>query len=138
MAKSRWNDRDRGLDGRRFVAQKALVEKHFPLFGCRLSHRRLVCEGVITPSQECDAYRIVISYTQNGVPRVMIKDPHIEPSAAIHMYNNGDLCLYHPDETPWKPTDNLHEKIIPWTAEWLLFYELYKIYGKWLGPEATH
>jgi len=34
--------------------------------------------------------------------------------------------------------DNIHEKIIPWIAEWLVFYELYRICGKWLGPEAPH
>jgi hypothetical protein len=34
--------------------------------------------------------------------------------------------------------DNLHQKIIPWIAEWLVYYELYLICGKWLGPEAPH
>lgn len=54
------------------------------------------------------------------------------------MYEHGALCLYEPRETPWRSSDNLHEKIIPWTAEWLVFYELFLIYGKWLGPEAPH
>lgn len=35
-------------------------------------------------------------------------------------------------------SDNLHDKIIPWTAEWLVYYELFKLDGKWLGPEAPH
>ena len=54
------------------------------------------------------------------------------------MYANGTLCLYKPTDDPWKPSDNIHEKIIPWTAEWLVFYELYLMCGKWLGPEAPH
>lgn len=54
------------------------------------------------------------------------------------MYNDGALCLYEPRATPWKSSDSLHEKIIPWTAEWLVFYELFLICGKWLGPEAPH
>jgi hypothetical protein len=45
---------------------------------------------------------------------------------------------YQPNEDPWKLSDDIHQKIIPWTAEWLVFYELYQIYGEWLGPEAPH
>lgn len=138
MAKNLWISRNRGLDHRRFVIQKALVEKHFPCFKCRLSHRHLRCDGLITPSKDCATYRIAISYPQDGVPRVTIKDPQIAPSAAIHMYDSGELCLYEPKETPWRSSDHLHEKIIPWIAEWLVFYELYMICGKWLGPEAPH
>ena len=138
MAKISWISRDRGADYRRFVIQKALVEKHFPCFKCRLSHRHLECEGFITPSINCATYRVAISYDQDGVPRVKIREPQITPSASIHMYSNGVLCLYEPAETPWKSADDLHKKIIPWTAEWLVFYELYLICGKWLGPEAPH
>ena len=32
----------------------------------------------------------------------------------------------------------VHETIVPWTAEWIVFYELWKITGEWLGPEAPH
>jgi len=32
----------------------------------------------------------------------------------------------------------LHETIIPWTAEWIVFYELWKITGEWLGSAALH
>jgi len=138
MAKIRWISRDRGVDYRRFVIQKALIEKHFPCFKCRLSHRHLECEGFITPSENCDTYRVAISYDQDGVPKVRIKEPQITPLASIHMYRTGALCLYQPAEDPWKTSDNIHEKIIPWTAEWLVFYELYLMCGKWLGPEAPH
>ena len=138
MAKGPWISRDRGVDERRFALQKALVEKHFPGFECRLARRCLECEGSITPSEECGTYWVSISYQRGGIPRVKIKDPQIIPSSAIHVYANGTLCLYEPRDTPWKASDNLHEKIIPWTAEWLVFYELFLIYGKWLGPEAPH
>jgi len=138
MAKKPWISRDCGADYRRFVIQKPLIEKYFPCFKCLLSRRHLECEGLITPSKGCASYRIVISYEQDGVPRVKIREPQITPSSTIHMYDNGALCLYKPAETPWKLSDNVHEKIIPWTAEWLVFYELYLMCGKWLGPEAPH
>ena len=138
MARKTWIKRDRATDYRRFVVQKALIEKHFPCFKCTLSHRRLRCEGLITPSDHCDTYKIAISYEQNGIPEVRIKEPEIAPSIDIHMYGDGTLCLYKPSDDPWTVEDNVHEKIIPWTAEWLVFYELYLLYGKWLGPEASH
>lgn len=138
MAKIPWTSRDLGLEDRRFVMQKALVEKHFPCFKCQLLHRRLSCEGFITPSDDCSTYKVSISYKQNGVPRVRIREPRIEPSSDIHMYGDGSLCLFQPEETPWKVSNNIHDKIIPWTAEWLVFYELFLICGKWLGPEAPH
>jgi len=133
-----WISRDRGADYRRFVTQKTLIEKHFPCFRCRLSHRRLKCEGTIIPSEHCGTYRVTISYERDRVPRVRIKEPAIVPSSIIHMYGDGTLCLYKPTDDPWKSSDNIHEKIIPWTAEWLVFYELYLMCGKWLGPEAEH
>jgi hypothetical protein len=138
MAKGRWISGDRSLGQRRFAVQKALIEKHFPCFACEFSRRHWHCEGWITPSEGCDRYRIVISYEYGCAPRARIKEPHIIPSAKIHMYSNGDLCLYEPADAPWKVTDNIHEKIIPWTAEWLVLYELFLICGKWLGPEAPH
>lgn len=122
------------------VRQKSLVERNFPCFSCTLSVHpsELVCTGEIQPCPECDTYKVQITLTKGGVPRVRIVSPRIEPRAAIHMYSNGTLCLYDHREQPWKVDDNLHEKIIPWTAEWLVYYELFKLDGKWLGPEAPH
>ena len=138
MAKPPRISRDHSLTERRFATQPALVQKYFPLFECGLSHRCVECEGVITPSEGCATYRIKISYPRGGVPRVRVKDPQIMPSAEIHMYRDGSLCLYEPRENPWQSSNNLHETIIPWVAEWLVFYELFLLCGKWLGPEAPH
>lgn len=30
------------------------------------------------------------------------------------------------------------ETIVPWTALWLLYYELWLETDEWLGPEAPH
>jgi hypothetical protein len=69
---------------------------------------------------------------------VRIINPHIDPKGAIHIYRDGHLCLYHPKSQPWSGNKNIHETIIPWTAEWLIFYELYLSEGRWLGPEISH
>jgi hypothetical protein len=33
---------------------------------------------------------------------------------------------------------NIHETIIPWTAEWIVFYEIWRITGQWHGLAAPH
>lgn len=134
----RWIEPNRAADYRRFICQKTLIESYFPCFRCRLFNNLLTCKGEIIPSQDCDEYSIVIQYAFRKVPRVTIAKPTIRPSSQIHMYRCGALCLYDPRETPWLRSDNVHEKIIPWVAEWLVFYELFVICGTWLGPEAPH
>ena len=71
---------------------------------------------------------------------VRILEPGILPEIyrRVHIYRNGTLCLYDPRERPWSNRDNLHETVIPWTAEWLVYYELFLISGEWHGPEAPH
>ena len=129
---------DAGRNTRQFVLQKLLIEKHFPCFKCTLTHRTLKCEGLIRPSEGCPKYRLSISYKQGGTPSVRVLEPEIKPSSAIHVYPDGHLCLYYPAESPWRPAMNIHETIIPWAAEWLVFYELFLVCGTWLGPEADH
>lgn len=122
----------------RFVMQKLLVEKYFPAFQCRLNHGVLECKGEIRPTDQSDAYTVRVRYTEWGIPEVRVLKPEIVPNPEIHMYRNGNLCLYHPPTQPWTGMRNLHETIFPWVAEWLIFYELFLIEGKWLGPEVQH
>jgi len=128
--------RDRAAEYRQFVLQKQLVEKHFPFFRCALRRNVLECVGEIVPSVHCCPYQIGIRYQYESIPQVRIRRPEIRQR--VHMYRDGTLCLYDHREKPWSPRDNIHEKIIPWTAEWLVFYELQLLSGKWWGPEASH
>lgn len=123
---------------RRFVMQKTLMGRFFPGFQCICNKRRLTCIGKITPSEGCNTYTIKIEYVEGSIPKVWILHPRIVMNSETHVFKDGSLCLYHPPETPWKHTDNLHEKILPWTAEWLVFYELYLVKGVWLGKSAPH
>ena len=123
---------------RHFVMQKLLVEKAFPAFQCSLCCGLLECTGVIQPSDESEQYTVQIHHTEWGVPEVRVLKPHITPRPAIHMYRNGTLCLYHPPTQPWSSNFDLHKTIIPWTAEWLVYFELFLIEGRWLGPEVSH
>lgn len=129
---------DKSQHYRRFVLQALLVQKHFPGFKCRLRCGRLECAGDIQPSDDSDKYSIRVQYEEWKAPKVRILKPHIEPSTDIHMYRDGTLCLYHPPTQPWSGKNDLHKTIIPWTSEWLVYYELYQTEKKWMGPAIPH
>lgn len=121
-----------------FILEIYCIEKYFPFLQCTLRGKRLCCNGSITPIEGCDTYKIRLEYKEGMTPRVYIVDPHIEPDPEYHIYKEGNLCLFDPRESPWSSMMRIHETIIPWTAEWLVFYEIWKLTGKWEGPEAEH
>jgi hypothetical protein len=57
-----------------------------------------------------------------------------------HIYGNERnrawpaLCLWDPAEMFWTPEMSIATTIIPWTSEWLLFFEYWQISGEFLGP----
>lgn len=121
-----------------FILEMSRLKKYFPFLNCTLRGNQLTCRGTITPSDGCDTYKIKLVYIRGRTPKVYVIDPPIEPHPKYHIYDGGHLCLYDPRESPWSPDMMVHETIIPWTAEWLVFYEIWKETGDWLGPEAPH
>lgn len=97
-----------------------------------------MCTGSIQPDLTSPKYLIRIRYKPGSAPSVMVLEPEIELCTDIHIYKNGALCLYYPCDQPWRDTNLIADTIIPWTAEWLVYYELYLITKKWEGPEIKH
>ncbi|MGZ3776280.1 MAG: hypothetical protein ACXVI9_01405, partial [Mucilaginibacter sp.] len=63
----------------------------------------------------------------------------IEYHDDIHMYYDDlSLCLYHKTDLTWDADCHLYDTIIPWTQEWFVFYELWKLTGEWLHPFVSH
>lgn len=122
-----------------FCLQKLKIEKAYPCFSCRVYSDRFECGGRINPDPEDEngtAYKIKILY--RFTPKVWITSPNIEYDTKIHMYRDKSLCLYYPEDFNWTDRSNIHETIIPWTAEWLVYYEKYVMSGQWEGPQAPH
>jgi len=71
------------------------------------------------------------------VPKVWVTYPPIRPDAP-HRYPDHSLCLYYPDDGSWHPDAGISKTIVPWTAEWLLFYEYWLQTGIWWGVEVPH
>ena len=47
--------------------------------------------------------------------------------------NRVRLCLYHPKKFEWDRGTSIAENLIPWTCEWLFYYELWLGNGVWYG-----
>ncbi|MCW1431349.1 hypothetical protein [Novosphingobium sp. JCM 18896] len=78
------------------------------------------------------------------VARVLSPLSPREDKAIPHLYGlyddprGAELCLYYPDGAEWSEGMLLAETIVPWTAEWLFYYEMWQVTGTWGGPEAPH
>jgi hypothetical protein len=123
---------------RKSICEELLIKKRFPSFDCRIRGRKLICRGKLKPTENSTEYRIEVSYEPWGNPDVRILNPKIKPEKDLHFYKTGNLCLYDWREQPWQDKWHLADTIIPWTAEWLMYYEIYLLTGKWLGKSAIH
>jgi hypothetical protein len=115
--------------------QKYIIERQFPFLKCHITNKKLICKGTIS-HEGIDEYKIRIEYREGCYPQVFIESPHIEPSSHIHMYSNGSLCLFYHEDLKWNDYMSVAEYFIPWTVEWIYYYEIYKITGKWEHEES--
>ena len=115
--------------------QKFLIGQRFPQF--RFSKTRETWVGQLSPTLKSPKYIIRIIYKEYGSPKVYVVKPEIVPNCP-HIYRDGSLCLYYPGDNSWNQSKSIATTIIPWTAEWLFFYEGWLATGFWYGPEAKH
>src|SRR5262245_14732736 len=94
--------------------------------------------GTLKPSPGSPDYRIRINYRIHTSPRVFVLSPKLLPGTP-HIYRtDGALCLYYPDDRSWSSEMLIAKTIVPWTTEWLHYYEIWQVTDKWFGPEAPH
>src|ERR1019366_2576583 len=65
-------------------------------------------------------------------------DPRGTGERPRHIYLDDDgigfsLCLYDPRENQWSPEDFIADTILPWTSEWLYFFEGWMLTDRWEG-----
>ncbi|WP_191566219.1 hypothetical protein [Metabacillus idriensis] len=92
--------------------------------------------GTLCPSPSSPVYTVKIIYDRYR-PRVFILNPKIDDYAP-HRYPDGSLCLYYPTDKSHHDGLFIADTMIPWTAEWLYFYEKWLEDEVWWGPEAPH
>ncbi len=121
--------------------EKYLVESNFDWIELTISEKdkSLIGKGKLIIGSK--SYGILLSYSPfhtHRYDRIYIDGATIKFSNSVHLYHDMSLCLYHPriDKPLFKPV-HLY-KMIPWIAEWIVFYEEWKKYGVWLGKEIKH
>lgn len=120
---------------RQFTAIRAVL----PAATGKVGSGELDCVMLIQPSPASQTYTVCLRYQNRQRPHVTVIDPqltlHPEAQALPHVYPGDELCLYYPGE--WRYDMLLATTILPWTAEWLMHYELWLITGRWTGGGHT-
>ena len=123
-----------------WLIQKSDILHKYPKTKFRILGNMATFEMWFQPSPVSPFYKVFIYYPKYGELEVWT---HIENYDAIkeknipHIYIKNDtkkrlkLCLYYGDE--FKRGMLITESIIPWTVEWLHFFEIWLATGKWLG-----
>lgn len=107
----------------------------FPGFTYRRERGVAVWRGTLQPRPFSQKYRVAVYYKLSSFPTVRVICPALVPKAP-HLWKDGTLCLYYPQEKQWRRDMLIATTIIPWTALWLYYYELWLDTGKWLGPSS--
>jgi hypothetical protein len=108
----------------------------FPSGTALVSRSRLTWTGILRPTPLSDEYSIALTYKLADKPVVMVPDRlplWRGRSRPPHLHADGSLCLYYPPAREWRRDMLLGDSILPWTAEWLLHYEVWLATGKWTG-----
>lgn len=129
--------------------QLAMMRIIHPTFTACVRRGLLVCRGVIKPTEVNRAYRARIEYRAESAPKVFIEDPPLkrrqQDQRIPHTYDEDRPCLFLPGSGEWRSDKHVANTIVPWLAEWLFYYEVWRATGEWLGggvhpavPGAPH
>jgi hypothetical protein len=116
------------------VREAEELRKRYPTCTVQLRQRNLRCRVTLQPTPSSATYSILITYDWFRPPRARVLRPHLEPNSdneLPHIYPDGTLCLHTVEDWAWDKL--LADSIVPWTSQWLFFYEIWKLTGQWLG-----
>jgi hypothetical protein len=118
------------------LAQQAIrLWSCFPEAKITLQPTKLTWIGVIRPTPCSRDYPTKITYQYGWYPEVVTIDTlKSRPGENLpHTYSDGSLCLHEAHE--WTPAMAIVDTVVPWTAEWLAHYELWRVRGRWYGDD---
>lgn len=112
-----------------------------------------IWEGTLRPVMQ--SYRVRVRYIRyNPLTCGLLNHPHVEvfvldpkighdprgtgePPPHVFLLGHSPeypaLCLFDPARREWSPADHIAETIIPWSIEWLMWFELWVWDGIWRG-----
>ncbi|HCT80680.1 MAG TPA: hypothetical protein DGG94_05150 [Micromonosporaceae bacterium] len=107
---------------------------------CTISKGTLTCTMRLQPTPASRIYTVRLFYQPPKHPKITVLDPALElyPGAKRlpHVFAPDALCLYQAGD--WDHDRSLASTIVPWTAEWLMFYEGWLAAGVWDGGGNPH
>lgn len=105
----------------------------YPQAEVRLVAGELRCLVALQPTPLSATYEVEIRYRPGHRPHIsVLAGLEVTPGKKLpHVFPGEELCLCYPGQ--WDGTDLLAHTTVPWTSEWLLYYELWKATGEWLG-----
>ncbi len=126
------------------LSQRVLELARFDHPGARIyfRQRRLFYEFMISPGVFGRLYTCLLSMTPDSRgPQVHVLSPDLQLLAGddklphIHRQKESGthLCLWFPKKGEWQPQMKLTETYIPWTAEWLMYFEDWLVTRNWAG-----
>lgn len=116
------------------IVQKLHIDKLFPNYVSSVKRDSLKWVGVLQPTPISSKYKISLTYKLLSSPEVRVIYPKLDllsDKKLPHVYTGNRLCLYFPGE--WNKSMLIADTIIPWTSEWLFYYEIWKVTGEWHG-----
>lgn len=116
------------------------MRTHFPGFAkSRNREGNLEFIGNLQVKTDMPVFTVRVEFRGDNAPRVYVLNPVIQPNSPhVYWQQGGFLCLYKPSDFKWTASKPLSNYILPWTACWLYFYEVWRDRGIWYGPEAKH
>jgi hypothetical protein len=91
-------------------------------------------EGRLQPTPLSDTYLLRIEYAPPARPQITVVRPELDPPDSRdlpHVFPGNQLCLCYPSQ--WDGSELITRTLLPWAAEWLLHYELWKFTHEWHG-----
>lgn len=121
------------------IAQQAFaLRSAFPNAKAELKRKQLVWLGQLEPTPLSRKYSVQIKYVEGSYPKVYILDQFFtreDKGILPHVYDDGSICLYEADQ--WNCSMSIVDTIVPWTAEWLAHYELWRVNECWYGDRTS-
>lgn len=121
------------------LAHQAFALRHvFPDSVVHLRRGRLVWKGSLVPTDASGTYEVdLIANSPRSTPQVWVREPSLRPSddgRLPHIHKGGNLCLNTIGQ--WSSRMLFVDSVIPWTSEWLMYYELWRATDVWFGDGA--
>jgi len=97
----------------------------------------LVWRGKLRPTEVSPDYEVEVQWRPQRNPRILVITPPLKPDAP-HTYGDGSLCLHFRGDRSWTASSLVATYVVPWTAEYLYWYEIWLETSKWYGAERAH